>query len=121
MVLDDSSADSEKKSLGYRRQGGGTQGDRAVVGRVKELVVGVSHQTAPCSGALWALRVRGGRRGEVSLCLPSSPPLHPLDWTRLEQRGGQVRGKQRARRDSGESDRKRENEETLNAPQAEDG
>lgn len=52
MVLDHSSTDSKKKSLGYRRQGGGGQGDQAAVSRVKELVVGVSHQTASCSGSL---------------------------------------------------------------------
>lgn len=55
------------------------RGDRAVGGRVKELLVGVSHQTAPSSGSVWALRVRGGMRGEVSFCLAPSPPLHPLD------------------------------------------
>lgn len=47
MVLDHFSTGSEKEDLCDRRQGGDGQGDWAVVGQVKELVVGVSHQTAP--------------------------------------------------------------------------
>lgn len=98
------------------------RGDRAAVGRVKELLAGVSHQTAlPRSLSLWALRVRGGRRGEVTLCLPPSPPLHPSGLNPCgAKRWRDQREKQRGGRDK-VTERGREDEANKNAPQAEDG
>lgn len=116
MVLDHFSTYSEKKSLGYRRQGGGGQGDRAVVGQVKELVVGVmvSSDGSKLRLSLWALRVQRRRRGQVSPCLPLSPPLHPLD--RAERVGSEETEKKIK-----EKGTERVTERRKNTPQDEDG
>lgn len=117
MVLERFSTDLERKSLGYRRQGGDGQGDRAVVGQVKELVVGVSHQTAPiCDSLCGPCGCKERRRGEVSACLPLSPPLHPLD--RVERVGSE--GKERNEKEE-EKETARLTERRENTPQAQDG
>lgn len=69
MVRDCSSTDSGSRSLGDSRRGG--SGGQAAVDRVKELVVGASHQTAPCSGHAFC----GPRGGQL---LPSSSSLSSL-------------------------------------------
>lgn len=78
MVQDYSPTDSDSKSLGYRRQGGGWaregRGNQAVVGGVKELAVGGSHQTLlpPPPLSLWALgcEERARRRSGPPFSLP---------------------------------------------------
>lgn len=100
MVPDHSSTDSENEESGLQEAGRGWAGrDRAVVGQVKELVAGVSHQTAlPLSLSLSLCGPcgceEGGGERSPSVYLP---PLlfDPLDWTRVEQRGVGMRGKNR--------------------------
>lgn len=81
-----------------------------MVSRVKELVVGVNHQTAPCSGSLslslWApagARREEGRGQPPSTPLPSASPsgLNPC----RAKTGGGIREEQRRRAKGRERDR----------------
>ena len=111
----------------------GEEGERrgAAVGRVKELVVGASHQTAPCSCSPslcgpCGCQEGGGRReegrGQPLVYLPpvlfTLSGLNPL----VEQRGGgQKKKKERRGQREKVAERERGDEANRIAPPAEEG